>query len=504
MTRRPYDGRVYLMFGDGRGGFRDGGRIKMQPAPTKLADTAPTDALAIISSDFNRDGRRDIAVLVTVGHVSGYVGALYGQGDGTFLDTIYTSVDNAIDMDLAYSDMLGEPAGSRVSRYAFPVVLTTRSTDWVGRHIDGYMLFTYIRCPSGPGATPDYCRTFEKQRFWLNNEPALDMSEARLRMANVSGDGEPEIVVVANYRVTSGTGPAAVFVYRPLRFADYDPTPAATFLLPYSEVKDVGASNFTGDGFSDIAVAGRLGDGRGRLDVFFGNPDTARSGPSLIHTSEIVLLRAADTDLLGRDDIIAATYVGPPAIEWTRFRITSSTTLTSSPFPIGTQTAVAVNDFNNDGRPDIAGLNQDLLTGYDQSPVCYLNRPPNLSITKRAEGQYSAGGYARYTVTVRNLCPGAVTPEGLTITDSLPTATTWSATRGAGWTCTTAGFVLTCRYPSLPPGGAASLEVSVGVPAAAPPQMTNIVTVAGRGDYDVINNRASAMAFLFYDAIFRF
>ncbi len=144
------------------------------------------------------------------------------------------------------------------------------------------------------------------------------------------------------------------------------------------------AYDVDGDGDEDLVASDRKGERRGLLWLENPGADAAegpwaehRVGP--VNAEEVMFMTVADLDQDGRQDFLAATRDGPilfyrrlpgDEVAWERFEI-------ALPDGTGTGKAVAVADFDLDGKLDLAFTCENAVDGkigamwlsYDQSPM---------------------------------------------------------------------------------------------------------------------------------------
>ena len=122
----------------------------------------------------------------------------------------------------------------------------------------------------------------------------------------------------------------------------------------------------------------------------------------------------------------------------------------------------------------------------------------DLAITKTAGGIFTVGVDGEFTISVTNSGPVSVTGT-VTVTDVLPAGLSYVAAAGGGWSCSEAAGTVTCTRTGLAAGMTApDILLSVGVDAAASPEVTNTASVTSdKGDPDDTNNSADALAIVF-------
>jgi DNA/RNA endonuclease G (NUC1) len=115
----------------------------------------------------------------------------------------------------------------------------------------------------------------------------------------------------------------------------------------------------------------------------------------------------------------------------------------------------------------------------------------DLAITKTHNGNFTQGDTAdTYIISVANV--GSLPSSGtITVTDILPAGLTATDISGDGWTTDLPS--LTCTRSDALPAGASYpfITVTVSIATNAPASVTNMVTVAGGGDTNAVNNTAT-------------
>jgi len=116
----------------------------------------------------------------------------------------------------------------------------------------------------------------------------------------------------------------------------------------------------------------------------------------------------------------------------------------------------------------------------------------DLTVSKSHAGSFLQGQVgATYTVSVSNT-GGAPSAGAVTVSDTVPAGLTPTAAAGAGWVCSIVVQSVSCTRSDPLAAGASypPITLTVNVSPAAPPSLTNTVTVAGGGDINSSNNSA--------------
>ncbi|HVF42398.1 MAG TPA: hypothetical protein VM936_05290 [Pyrinomonadaceae bacterium] len=118
----------------------------------------------------------------------------------------------------------------------------------------------------------------------------------------------------------------------------------------------------------------------------------------------------------------------------------------------------------------------------------------DLSISKTSSSTFLVGSNAVYTIGVTNNGPQSASGP-ITVKDTLPAGLSYVSATGTGWTCSSAGGVVTCTNPGPVVSGAAmnSITLTVTVGAAAAPSVTNTATVSGTTFDHVSTNDSSSV-----------
>jgi uncharacterized repeat protein (TIGR01451 family) len=117
----------------------------------------------------------------------------------------------------------------------------------------------------------------------------------------------------------------------------------------------------------------------------------------------------------------------------------------------------------------------------------------DLSISKTTSTSVATGGNPiSYTLAVSNL--GATPASAVSVSDTLPAGASFLTASGTGWTCGFAAGVVTCTMPTLAPGPAAPITLTISAPAVSSPgTLSNTATVSSAGvDSNSSNNSSTA------------
>ncbi len=296
---------VGFLFGNGDGTFN--------PSIYYPTSNGPA-VVAVAVGDFNVDGHLDIAVV----YETNDLGILFGNGNGTFNQSIYYQTTIGVN-SIAVADFNGDGFAD--------IVLGTASNNNLG-----------ILFGSGYGT------------FNGNIEYPTTTGPATVAVADFNGDGNPDLAIAGSLTndVTILLGNGHGGFTMPLG----SPFPVGT------NPSFIAAGDFNGDGFPDLALANKgdntvtllLGNGSGSFSESPGSPNAVGTLPQA--------LVVADFNGDGVPDIAVAAY-GPGSNEMSiLFGKGDGTFNGSIDYPTTTGLAsLALGDFNNDGRPDLAVAN---------------------------------------------------------------------------------------------------------------------------------------------------
>lgn len=365
---------VSIMRGNGDGTFQPAVNTPFTPYNTPNM---------LVTGDFNRDGKPDVAV----GESYGYLYVLLGNGDGTFQAAVRYGGSTTGYSFLIASDF--DRNGTQdlvVLNYGIPLVLLG----------------------NGDG-------TFQPPVAVVNNA-----NYSMLAVADMNGDGKPDLIC------TNGSYGGQVSVILGNGDGTFQSPAGYAGMSAYPSAMVVG--DFNGDSKVDVAftywagIAFLPGNGDGSLGA------VVTSSLSQGTPADLVAL-AGDFNGDGKLDIAFPGYYSsqiviafgngdgtfqPVAIELTEY----------------TPGNLVQGDFNRDGRPDFAaGISGGTVNVFVGGQFSGLN----LSLTHT--GTFTAGQAYTYQVVVSN--PGFASSSGMvSVTDTLPAGLTAASISGTGWDCT--------------------------------------------------------------------
>ena len=315
-----------VLAGNGDGTFRQAGAVRDS-----------SDPLSLGTGDFNGDGIPD---LIVGNYYGGKIAVLLGNGDATFRE-VSPVVSKGDNYSIAVADLNGDGMA-----------------DFVAANYSSHSLT--IALGRGEG-------TFARAR-------TLASSQSAIAAADLDGDGKTDLVLVNDIAdtvdVLSGAASAA---------ASYlvEPNPDSVVVAEWN-----------GNGIPDMIVnGGRRGDGGSWLSsasiMLGGEGGRFQDGGVL---DQMHVLAVADLDGDGQADVVALNRNFRAQVFLSR---TDGSFEPADELEALTSTPLVVEDFNHDGRLDLAGVSQDAALvflgrggGRFQAPVRYT--PSDTPITGRS------------------------------------------------------------------------------------------------------------------------
>ncbi|HEV2860520.1 MAG TPA: Calx-beta domain-containing protein [Pyrinomonadaceae bacterium] len=359
---------LVIVFGNASGNFAVHGRLQLDQSPK-----------AMVARDFNGDGRDDLAV--TVQHFEPRLHIFINDGAGNFVARPFTVVaqepvglaaadfNNDGKADLAVGNgsaqiLLGEGTGF-FSVFSMPAerYLTGGGVMLAGDfNNDGKADLVSPRANVGvlPGVVSVILGRGDGT-FEVSRSRRFNVGPSSLAVTDFNGDGRSDLTSTFNFSPSVGfvLGDGAGGLTNP------------SFIDVPGAAGWVTTGDFDGDGRADAASA-NIGTGSGTVTVFYGNG--AGFVSRFTHVSaQAMFVAAGNFNGDGRSDLVALTDTGRVTVLLSTGPSTFSAA-PGSPFelapglPFGSTSAVAVGDFNGDGRDDLA-----TATTAQNSVSIYLN-----------------------------------------------------------------------------------------------------------------------------------
>ena len=270
----------------------------------------------VVSIDYDGDGILDLAA--TLSEPPSRLVTMRGAGDGTFAApvTLYTSPNTIITgsiTDLGAADVNGDGY-----------------QDLIVANLDAFLI--YRGSATGLGAP-----TTTFLGFWMSD------------FTTGNFDADPALEMVA-----SSASPSRFYVYDNVG-GSFSETRRVTSETGF--VLDVASADFDGDSRHDVAVARRIDEETGTVDVYFRNADGTFTAPLVLPGGSFPSgLAAADFDSDGLADLAAINWYDDSVTvyrnEGSR-QFTSSTVSSAYPGGFGSPASVIIDDVDQDGVADI-------------------------------------------------------------------------------------------------------------------------------------------------------
>jgi len=280
----------------------------------------------------------------------------------------------------------------------------------------------------------------------FNNE----LDAYSLAVADLNGDGRPDIVVGGNFNAFSSAGMVTVLMN--VDGSSFVPT---NNWYQNARIERVVVGDFDGDSKPDIAYES-IDDHSIRVmrNECSGDTLIQFSGPTVISsTLGENSLQIADYDGDGKPDLVWASEAGGNYVKVARNTSTSGSISFASPITINIAGydfpgAIAAGDLDGDGKPDVVSVrevNADMAVIHNEiSPYSLSNSTINMS-----SGTISKNGTSAATLQIRDANGNNLNTSGLTVaflltgsgtsSGSFGTTTNGSGTYSATFTGTAVG-----------------------------------------------------------------
>ncbi len=325
-------GTVTLLIGDGTG--------NLTPSATSI--TSPQGPSFIVAADFNQDGKQDLAVASIINNS---VSILLGNGDGTFMPPVNLPFPLSSPNSISTGDFNGDSV-----------------PDLAIANIDGKNVTILLGVPKSSG-----------QFTQAPGSPyAAGNSPSSIAVADFNGDDKMDLAITNELDNT-------VTVLIGQGNGSFLPATGSPFTAGSSPGFVVSA-DFNSDGNNDLAIANiqgntitlLLGNGVGGFSSAPSSPFSI--GPSSVKTPVSIVVADFNGDyfpdlaIVNENSSNITILLGNGAGGFKP--------ATNSPFAVGSgPRSIALGDFNEDGRPDLAVVNSAdstltlLLNTFTTTPV---------------------------------------------------------------------------------------------------------------------------------------
>jgi hypothetical protein len=290
---------------------------------TRSSFATKTTPVAVVTADFNRDGKIDIAVASVTGNLQ--VQIFLGNGDGTF------GPPTSYDVGVA----AGAMAAADLNQDGNPDLVVVNEVDSLVSVLLG----------NGDG-------TFQKPVNY-----AIPGGPAGVVLGDFNGDGNLDIATTDQYDGTC----YCVSVLLGNGDGTFQEPPIVT-PLPGTYPESLAAGHFTRDKNLDLAVTLNFED-QGEVQILLGNGDgTFRFGNSYAVTPDSVSIVAADLRKNGKTDLAVAEFEGTGLA--VLLGNGNGTFQQPAVYEVSVPNTVAEADMNGDGIPDLVAAVDGINSGF--------------------------------------------------------------------------------------------------------------------------------------------
>jgi hypothetical protein len=333
---------VEVLLGQGDGTFQ-------ATTPTDLGSLSPD---SLVTGDFTGDGSTDLAVAGSdTSSGEDEVEVLLGQGDGTFQATTPINLGTLFPSSLVAGDFNGDGrADLAVTGSSFSSSSSLNEVEVLLGKGDGMF------------QTPSL----------INLGPLFPSS---VEAGNLTADGRTDLVVAGSEFFSLQSAAEVLLGQSDGTFETPRPIDLGT-LSPSSVV----ASDFNGDGNTDLAVAGfDSASGQDEVDVLLGSGGATFETPTPVSLGTLSpsSLAAGDFTGDGSTDLAVAGFDSAWGQNEVEVAVSNGdgTFQATTPVNLGTLSpaSLVTGDFNGDGRTDLAVIGSDSSSGQDEVEVLLGN-----------------------------------------------------------------------------------------------------------------------------------
>jgi hypothetical protein len=344
---------VSVLLGNGDGTFKPSVVYASGGAPWA---SGPGLYIPLMLADLNHDKKMDVIVVAQSNlegqtYGDGLVGVLLGNGDGTLRPVALYDTGGFFAMAAVLADVNGDGHPDMVVANCAP----TGFSNCGGNGTLGVLL-------GKSDGTFHPVQTYTRSGSF----------EAALAVADVSGDGHPDLLV-ANCVDDNCGGPGTVDVL--LGNGDGSFRPATTYSSGGAEARSIEVADLNGDGKLDLVIATG-----GNIGVLLGNGDGTFE-PVTNYSGGAASVLLADIDADGKLDLVASDGTS----NFASVLLGNGDGTFSAPFqfPLGEAQWVwlTVADLNGDGRPDVVSANWCAASCGDSTVSVLLNNARPISKT---------------------------------------------------------------------------------------------------------------------------